>query len=63
MTRPYRKLTPLEKTEASDLYRAGATLGELAARYGCSSETVRAAILALGVPMRTGGIRRRMLAT
>lgn len=58
----YRKLSPEEKTEAADLYRAGATLGELAARYGCSTETVRTAIIALGARMRMGGQRRRTFA-
>ena len=55
----YRKLTLEERAEATHLYSGGATLGELGRHFGCSPETIRKLMIALGVPVRTGGGKRR----
>jgi hypothetical protein len=46
-----RLLSDEQIAAAARFYRAGATLPGIAGAYGCSSDTVRVALIAAGVPM------------
>jgi transposase-like protein len=59
-----RRVTGLRgrEHEVAEAFSAGATIDELAERFGCSSKPVNDALNRAGVQRRNGGPRRRRLA-